>query len=276
MKEHPSRPAQRSARSLAAILAELISSVSASRLGLFHACRLRFFFRHVLGINRPKAAALHLGATVHETLRAWNRARWQQQGTHSWGSLYVAYEDAWIMAQAHEPVAWENPAEQEAQKELGWRLLETFFRETTLQATGKPEAVEVRVEADLSSHGLPRLVGVLDLVQDQRIIDFKTTGQTPTPEKAALLHATQATAYSLLYRHNTGKEEAAVELHHLVKLKQPRLVVISLPPASEVQLTRLYRVIESYVRGLERQDFVPSPGLQCATCEFQRECAAWS
>ena len=47
-------------------------------------------------------------------------------------------------------------------------------------------------------------------------------------------------------------------------------------PASEAQITRLYRGIESYVRGVERQDFVPSPGLQCATCEFSRECAAWS
>ena len=77
----------------------------------------------------------------------------------------------------------------------------------------------MRVEADLSSRGLPRLVGVLDLVQDGRIIDFKTTGQTLVLEKAALLHATQTTAYSLLYRENTGQQEAGIELHHLVKLK---------------------------------------------------------
>ena len=274
MKENPSRPAQQSARSLAETLADLLGSVSASRLSLFHACRLRFFFRHVLGLRRPKAAALHLGASVHQTLRAWNRARWQRQES-SFGSMYAAFEEAWIMRQADEPVAWEDPTEQEQQKQVGWRLLETFFRETSLVTAGKPEAVEVRVEADLSSHGLPRLVGVLDLVQDGRIIDFKTVGQTPTSEKAVLLHSTQIAAYSLLYRENTGQQEAAVELHHLVKLKQPRLVVIGLPAAIEAQITRLYRVIESYVRGLERQDFVPSPGLHCATCEFQRECAAW-
>ena len=51
---------------------------------------------------------------------------------------------------------------------------------------------------------------------------------------------------------------------------------LGLAPASEAQVTRLYRVIESYVHGMERQDFVPSPGLQCVTCEFARECAAWS
>lgn len=266
---------KRSIRPLSEILGDLTRSVSASRLSLFHACRLRFFFRHVLGLARPKAAALHLGATFHQTLRAWNRARWQGKET-SFGSMYAAYEEAWIMAQADEPVAWANPAEQDEQKQVGWRLLETFFRETGLVTTGKPEAVEVQVEADLSNHGLPRLVGVLDLVQDRRVIDFKTVGQTPSVERTALLHTTQIAAYSLLYRENTGRREAAVELHHLVKLKQPRLVVVSLPPTSQVQITRLYRMIESYVRGLERHDFVPSPGLQCATCEFAHECSTWA
>ncbi len=274
MKENTSPYAVASMRSLAEILAELICSVSASRLALFHACRLRFFFRHVLGLTRPKAAALHLGATVHQTLRDWNRSRWQGRDC-SFGSMYAAYEEAWIMGQADEPVLWDTPTEQEAQKQFGWRLLETFFRETSLLTAGKPEAVEVPVEADLSSHGLPKLVGVLDLVQDGRVIDFKTTGQTPVPEKATLLHARQATVYSLLYRANTGQQESAVELHHLVKLKQSRLVVIGLPAVTDAQITRLYRLIESYVRGLERQDFVPSPGLQCSTCEFQSECRAW-
>lgn len=274
MKENPSPRARPSTRSLAEILADLLASVSASRLSLFHGCRLRFFFRYVLGLTRPKAAALHLGATVHQTLRAWNRARWQGQA-HSFGSMYGAYEEAWIMGQVHEPVAWEHVAESDQQMLAGWRLLETFFRETSLVTADKPEAVEVPVEADLSSHGLPKLVGVLDLVQDGRVVDFKTVGHTPTAEKAALLHSVQVTAYSLLYRENTGQQEVAVELHHLVKLKQPRLVVIDLPPATDAQFSRLYRLIESYVRGVERQDFVPSPGLACATCEFSHECHAW-
>ena len=156
MKENIPHRTRQPMRPLAEILRELIVTVSASRLGLFHTCRLRFFFRHVLGLTRPMAAALHLGATVHETLRVWNRARWRQQEIPSWGSLYASYEEAWIMAQAHESVAWENPADQDQQKQLGWRLLETFFRETTIKANQKPEAVEVRVEADLAAHGLLR------------------------------------------------------------------------------------------------------------------------
>ena len=177
--------------------------------------------------------------------------------------------------QSLEPVAWDNPAIEIEQQQTGWRLLETFFRESPIREAGKPDAVEVRVEADLAAHGLPTLIGVLDLVQDNRIVDFKTTGTTPNPERAALVNATQATAYSLLYRENTGRKEAGIELHHLMKLKQPKLVVTLLPPVGERERNRLLRVIDSYVVGLDRRDFIPSPGLQCASCEFFSECAAW-
>ena len=66
-----------------------------------------------------------------------------------------------------------------------------------------------------------------------------------------------------------------MELHHLVKLKQPKLVVINLSPVGDRERARLLRIIHSYVEGLERRDFVPSPGLQCVSCEFFHECAAW-
>ena len=58
------------------IIATLQETVSASRLGLFLQCRLKFYFRYVLQIQKPKTAALHLGSVVHETLKRWNKARW--------------------------------------------------------------------------------------------------------------------------------------------------------------------------------------------------------
>jgi len=34
------------------------------------------------------------------------------------------------------------------------------------------------VEADLQKHGLPKLIGVLDLVQNGIIVDYKTSGHS--------------------------------------------------------------------------------------------------
>jgi hypothetical protein len=136
------------------------------------------------------------------------------------------------------------------------------------------EAVEVKVEADLSHHGLPTLIGVIDLVRPTgRIVDFKTTSTTPNQ----VLHRneTQLTAYGILYRDATGERESGLELHHLVKTKTPKLVVSAFPSISEEQKTKFFRSVESYLDGVLREDFVPSPGLQCVNCEYFAECSVW-
>ena len=248
---------------------DLLRDVSASRLTTFHQCRLRFHYRYVLGLKKPKTPALHVGSSVHQVLKFWNRSRWRSE-LPSLRQLHDVYSQTWSHEQEEEPVQWEG---EDAEKKTGWRLLETYFRESPIRADEKPEAVEVTVEADLASHGLPRLVGIIDLVRPGgRIVDFKTSGKTPDPEQVAHLTETQTTGYAILYREATGSQESAIELHHLVKTKNPKLVVTALGAATEAQRTRLFRLMESYVSGLQREDFVPSPGLQCASCEFFNEC----
>jgi putative RecB family exonuclease len=65
-------------------------------------------------------------------------------------------------------------------------------------------------------------------------------------------------------------------LHHLVKTKTPKLVVSERGPVTPVEELRFLRLVESYTDGIQREDFVPSPGLQCAACEFFAECGVWN
>ena len=255
------------------ILQQLQHSISASRLMLFLQCRLKFWFRHVRQLSKPKTGALQVGSTVHAVLSAWNKARWKQQPL-TLKQTHDVFEAQWTRQQQEEPVHWE-PGEEPEQKLGAWRLCETYLRETPLPLNTKPDAVEVPVEADLKEHGLPPLTGILDLVQQRRIIDFKTCSATPQSDKAAHLNEVQTTSYAILYREATGHLEEGIELHHLVKLKSPRLVITPLPPMHDGQQSKLFRLIESYQRGLERKDFVPSPGMQCHGCEFFHECRAW-
>lgn len=252
------------------IVQELQQSVSATRLTLYLSCRLRFFFRYVAGLKKPKTPALHVGSTVHRVLKAWNKARWRRQ-PFALKELHEEFTKAWTDDEEG-PVAWED--DEAAEKATAWKLVETYVREAN--PTAAPEAVEVPVEADLQAHGLPTLIGILDLVQAGLIIDYKTSGQTPNAERVAHTSEVQTSSYCLLYRHNTGRQEQGVELHHLVKLKTPKVVITPLPPMSEAQQTRLFHLMEGYVEGLARRDFLPSPGLQCASCEFFNECRAWS
>ena len=107
-------------------------------------------------------------------------------------------------------------------------------------------------------------------------MDFKTVGQTPNEEKAIHTNEVQLTGYSILSRATTGKLESGRELHQLVKTKTPKLIITQQGPMTQPQQTRLFRQMESYTEGLARQDFVPSPGMQCAMCSYFSECRRFS
>ncbi len=248
--------------------------VSASRLNCFHSCRLKFYFRYVVELVKPTSAALFVGKAVHEVFRRWSLARWKGQA-HDAESLRPAFLEEWENAQIEEPVKWED-GEEEEERAKAWGLVEMYLAETPIPSEEKPEAVEVRVEADLGYRGLPILVGIIDLVRPGGIIlDFKTSAATPQANQVLHRNETQLTAYGLLYREATGQEEGGLELHHLVKTKQPKLVVSRFGPVTQEQESKLMRSMDSYVDGVQREDYVPSPGLQCSACQFLNECQQW-
>ena len=251
---------------------ELLATVSASRLNTFHTCRLKFYFNYVLGLSRAKSGAQHIGSTVHHALKLWNLARWRKQSIPE-GWLREQFDLFWSEDQAG-AIAWDE-GEEDQSKAKAWALLETYFQQSPIPANEAAEGVEVSVEADLGS---TKLIGIIDLVRSGgRIVEFKTAGQTPNPDKAEHMHELQCSCYSLMYREATGRPEKAVELHHLVKLKTPKLVVTVLPPMTSKQETRLLKVVDSYLAGVQRQDWVPSPSpMSCACCEFFNECRRWS
>jgi len=252
----------------------LQETVSASRLNCWQQCRLKFWFRYVLRLVKPSAPALYVGSIVHSVLQSWNLGRWRYRSVNL-EALKQTFHENWKEEQVEAVINWQG--EEEAERTTGWALLETYFRDTPITLDEKPEAVEVSVEADLSEHGLPKLIGVIDLVRaGGRIVDFKTASQTPTVKKAQHLHEAQTSCYAIMYRESTGRKETGIELHHLVKLKKPKIVVTPLEPMTDNQQTRLFKGIESYVAGLDREDFVPSPGLHCQSCEFWNECRRWS
>ncbi len=253
-------------------LENLKQSVSASRLNCWLQCRLKFYFRYVLKITKPKTAALHFGSVVHLVLQTWNLARWRRQPFEI-AKLKQVFEAGWLDQGGK--IDWDG--EEPEQKSSAWSVLEKYFIDTPIKADELPEAVEVSVEADLTQHGLPVLRGILDLVRARgRIVDFKTAGKTPDNEMALHQNGVQLDCYSVLYREATGRNETGRELHHLIKTKTPKIIVTPTGPMVEQHRARLFRLMENYVEGLEREDFVPAPGFGCAGCEFLNECKLWS
>jgi putative RecB family exonuclease len=255
-------------------LEEIASVVSTSRLNCFHSCRLKFYFRYILELVRGSGTALFVGKAVHAALQRWSMARWRKD-PHDLAIVLSAFREFWINSQEEEPQRWKQ-GEEEVEAKKGEGLVEMYLRETSIPPDESVEAVEVKVEADLSRHGLPTLIGIIDLIRPVgRIVDFKTSATAPQPGQVLHRNETQLTAYGILYRDATGEKESGVELHHLVKTKTPKLVVSSFPAITEGQKTKFFRSVESYQDGVLREDFVPSPGLQCVGCEYMADCSAW-
>jgi len=250
--------------------------VSSSRLNTFHQCRRKFAFTYIEKLKKPVTAPLHVGRMVHMGLQEWNTRRWLNRPCSA-EDIRPTFDEHWQSSQQDEPVKFDE-GEEETQKQKAWGLVEHYLANTPLAHDEKPEAVEVMAEADLSRHGLPKIRGVIDLIQDGSLIDYKTSAVTPSsdPDLVFQKHENQLTLYSLLYRDAVGEKEKSQQLHHIVKLKNPKLVITKHDPATEKQVTRLFRSIESYMDGVERGDDVPSVGLHCSSCPYQRECLAWS
>ncbi len=250
--------------------------ISASRLRCFAECRLKFYFRYIAKIPSVTSPALLVGTVAHAVLQSWNLKRWRGEDA-SVTTMQQVFEASWVDGCREEEMIWEKPEQEQKEKTKAWSILDHYFANTPIPLEEKPEAVEVIVERDLLAHGLPPLKGVIDLVREGgRIVDFKTTARTPDATLAEHQNEVQLGCYALLYREATGHPEGGLELHHLVKTKAPKLVVTNLAPMSADQIRRLVRVMESYVAGVEAEDYIPSPGLQCSYCDYLPECRAWT
>jgi len=252
---------------------QLMEEVSASRLKLFLSCRLAFYYRYVAKIHKAPTVALHVGKTLHGVLQSWNSARWLGDRTFR-DKLREVFDRRWLEEQQDQVVDFDGKEDKE--REVAFNLLELYLKETPIPEDEKPQAVEVWLEADLSSKGLPVLRGVLDLVRggsNKRIVDYKSAKQVSDPERVAHQNELQLSCYSVLYRNATDSTEAGFEIHSLIKsVKTPKLIVTPLPASTQVQHDRLYRAMDAYVEGVSRKEWVPSPGIQCSSCSFFNEC----
>ena len=249
--------------------------LSASRLKSFHTSRVQWHFPYIEQLPSKVSPSLLVGKVVHAVLQAWNLARWRGEES-SIERMELVFEACWIHGCEEEAMIW-NSADEEAKEKAGaLSILRHYLTHTPIPQEEKPQAVEVRVERDLDAHGLPPLVGIIDLVRaGGKIVDFKTSARSPDAFMATHQNEIQLTSYALLYREATGQAESGFELHHLVKTKEPKLIVTPMSPMTSEQIRRLVRIMESYVRGIEAEDFVPSPGMHCSWCDHYAECRRW-
>jgi putative RecB family exonuclease len=253
---------------------EVLQYLSASRLKCWASCRRQFFYRYVERIKTPTAPALFLGQAVHELLRLHNWRRWKGE-VHEPVQLRKELDSWWAREAPKARVAWKAPEDEDKTRKQAWSLVETYLEQQNSDSSERTEGVEVRVDCDFG-RGIPPLIGIIDLVQSGVIIDYKTAARSPDAVMAAHQHITQLCCYALLFRQATGRRENGFELHHLIKTKQPKIVIHHLAPMTPAQEAQLFFLIDDYLDGIANERWIPSPGQHCAWCDYADRCRSQS
>ena len=251
-----------------------LAYLSASRLKSFLTCRLRFYFEKVLGLKAPASPALQVGKAVHAGLQHFNLARWRG-GDASPAATLQAYDKSFGELEQAEPVDYGDSSRQDS-IDTGSRVLDAFLGSELARDPRRVLGVEAYLRQEGGGLPLP-LVGIVDLVVEGNVpVDYKTVAATPNLEDEGWQHEVQLVAYNLLLRDATGEEPGPGELVHLVKLKTPKIIKQVLPPVTQTQIDRLKALADVYVHGVSREDYHPSPGMQCRWCSYRTQCAAWA
>ena len=247
--------------------------ISASRVNCWASCRRKFYFRYIKKLPSVPSPALHVGMVVHSVLQVWNHARWAKKPMAR-ADLQKYYHTHWDKELKDRPVAWKTEQDELTQCEHAWKVIETYLDSDSIPEKESLEGVEVRLEAEID--GLPPLLGIVDLVREGgRVVDFKTAAKTPNEETAEFTHGTQLAMYALLYREATGRAEAGLELHHLIKTKQPKVVVQTIDPVSDDKIKDLTETLHRFVDTVVDEDWTPSPNFMCGSCEYFQQCRNW-
>ena len=251
-----------------------LAYLSHSRLKSWLTCRLRFFYEKVLGLKAPATPALQTGKAVHAGLQHFHMAKWRG-GDASPEATQQAYAKAYGELETEAPVDYGDKDRQEC-LETGSRVLDAYLDSELAADPRRILGVEAYLRREQGDLPLP-LVGVLDLVVEGNVpVDFKTVAATPVLEDEAWQNELQLTAYHLLMQDATGEEPGPGELVYLAKLKTPKVIRQVLPKVDQPRIDRFKALAEAYAEGVSREEYYPSPGMQCRWCSFRNQCAAWA
>ena len=122
---------------------------------------MKFYFKYLAQLKKPVAPTLVVGRVVHAMLQEWNRARWK--GDYGFKDiLNEVFNEKWEEEQSQQEIDWDGKESKENLMALS--VLELYLDQTPIEPDEKPMAMEVMLEADVAHHGLPKLIGIVDLI----------------------------------------------------------------------------------------------------------------
>ncbi len=258
-------------------------SYSSSRAYL--ECPLRWKFLYVDRLTEAPRGYFSFGRTIHSVLEAIVRplvvpgARRSgeaesQRTLDDWHpstpavpgpaalseeKLLAIYDREWLTE------GYTSPEEEARYRALGAEMLRGFYAQMRRDPP-HPVAVEQHLEA--SWDGIP-IHGYIDRIDRApggglAVLDYKTSRELRSEDAR---ESDQLSLYQVLVEKNYSDPVEELTLYHLRSLTPLR---VSRRPKETLEL--LYDRLGVVTDGIRAQAFDPTPGRQCARCEFQSRC----
>ncbi|HEV2519640.1 MAG TPA: PD-(D/E)XK nuclease family protein [Thermoplasmata archaeon] len=173
--------------------------------------------------------------------------------------LLERYRRAWVSD------GYTSVEEEERYRRLGREILTSYYG-TLERSPPRPVAVECHLEANWN--GL-RVHGYVDRIDRTDrggldIVDYKTSRELSQDDAR---ESDQLALYQVLVEKNFREPVESLTLYHLRFLRP-----LSVPPRPEPEIGALYDRMGSARDGMRARAFEPTPGRQCARCDFRALC----
>lgn len=241
-----------------------VTSLSYTQIEAFDLCPLKYYYRYVLKIPTPPAAAASFGQSVHEALRSFYELLKRPEPVTG-NTLIDLLDKKWV------PLGYTSKSHEQRTKKGGREMLKAFYK-TAFDPTKIPMSLEqffvVRITPSLKITGK---IDRIDEVDDRlEIIDYKT-GRVPTQRE--IDKSLQMTVYALAATDPgvLGKTAENVILSFYFLKEQQKISTTR----TRQQLETARAELVEKAKTIERSSFEPRVGKYCDFCEFRSICPAW-
>lgn len=241
-----------------------ITRLSYTQIEAFDLCPLKYYYRYVLKIPTPPAAAASFGQSVHEALRSFYELVKRREPVTG-NTLIDLLDKKWV------PLGYTSKSHEERTKKGGREMLAAFYKRA-FDPTKIPMSLEqffvVRITPSLKISGK---IDRIDEVGDRlEIIDYKT-GRVPTQRE--IDKSLQMTVYALAATDPgvLGKTAENVILSFYFLKEQQKISTTRTKHQLDVAKSEL---VEK-ARKIDTSTFEPRVGKHCDFCEFRSVCPAW-
>jgi DNA helicase II / ATP-dependent DNA helicase PcrA len=232
--------------------------LSASAIGAYENCPLKYLFRYVWRIRGGPHAQMTFGNVMHATIREFV-AEARERGRVPLEELIAIYEREWSSA------GFPDDYQEVEYRKAGREQLEAFYRSF---CAAPPEVLHQEKAFELPLEHEVVVTGRMDQVnrvgeREVEIVDYKT-GRPRTAEKAE--DDLQLSIYALAAQEVLDRECGRLVFHNLTNNE----MVESTRDAKALSAAKAK--IAAVADQMRAGDFSPKPGYGCGSCDYRPIC----